>query len=149
MGRNAMTFLGGSNVLRAVQSRIALCTVLVGLLLALCWTASAFAFSNSWSCARYAGNHCTDPDTSYHSWIETVSGTTGATYVQSLCIKAKTEAGNIRSTTAGNWCGSNTTVVGRCLTASTPTSRAYSYWESGSGQVTMSNGAFTPSESFC
>jgi hypothetical protein len=112
-------------------------------------TQAADAFIHSWSCSRQAGNHCTDPDTTPHGLIETDSGTTGGTFVNSLCTKAITAAGNIRSTTAGNWCDSNTTVVGRCLTGVDPSSYSYSYWESGSGSVTMSDSSESPSNSFC
>jgi hypothetical protein len=131
----------------------ALVAVLASAACALC-APSAQSFQNNWNCTRAAYNHCTDPDTSYHTWIETVSGTTNHEIVN-LCTKAVTAppGNNVRSTTANppvhEWCGFNTTSVGRCLISSTPNSRAYSYWGSGGGQVKMVNGAYTPSSSGC
>lgn len=112
----------------------------------------AQALIHSWNCTRSAYNHCTDPDASYHTWIETDSGTTDGSVVN-LCTKAETQAGNIRSTTASpptdEWCDFNTTIVGRCLTSTTPTSRSYSYWGGAGSQVSMHDSSETPSNSGC
>jgi hypothetical protein len=118
----------------------------VAALLGLAHVPVAHALTDNWNCSRNAGDHCTDSGGA-HSWIET-DGFSG-TGVSSLCIKAENSDGTIHATTLGTWCDSNTTVVARCLTSSTPISTAYSYWESGTGAVSMMNTAITPSQSFC
>jgi hypothetical protein len=129
---------------RLSRSALALCAAA---LLSCVVASSAGAFSASWSCYRAASNHCTDPSGQYHSWIYTDGGsaTSPPTVFPTLCVKAVTSAGNVRSTTSGNWCANNTTFVTRCLTSATPTSLGYVYWLGGTGTKSVAAGFSTSS----
>jgi len=120
-------------------------------LILLCSTARSFAYEDDWSCSRQSQNHCTDPGSFLHSWIGIMTIMDPLRNEPTLCAKAETSTGALRSG-ATALCHSNVTIQQTCLISDTPLSIAFGYWrdDSDSASRGMDLTAQTPSSAgFC
>jgi hypothetical protein len=129
----------------------AVAVVVMTSIILLCSAKSSFGYEDNWSCSRHSQNHCTDPGSFLHSWIGIVTIMDPLRDEPTLCAKAETSSGALRSG-ATALCHSHVAIHQTCLISDTPLSVAYGYWRDDSDSTSrgMDLTAQTPSSAtFC
>lgn len=133
------------------KSRFVLATVVLSFAAAGLSAPAAQAYVHNWGFS-YTGicnplwpdTRCTDnAGQTYNPWLYVAGGYDGPATSSEVCVKAVTSAGNLRSTVNGNdqpwdYCMfSGYRTVGITLSASTPDSKAYGYFNNPPGPATI------------